>query len=232
MKEKEISIKVVKDKEFKTSYWKFDVEQAIEKASRAFQNQFGVELKIRTREDWNPSLGAGVRQLPESYLKEVTKSNSLEKVVEGLIRSAEQEGMDPESFDKEKVMKKMEGYKAKATQFEYLRGYFDGILERVLIGKLKAGRAHEELVIGFTGKILFPDKRQIQGFAAEDKFRALITLSRFPEYAIIHEIGHLFGAEHAETETVMQCDLSKLVYDFNDRNRERIERNLSEWFEA
>lgn len=106
-----------------------------------------------------------------------------------------------------------------------------------------------DLVLIFTGRKLFtckPDdsdyskeewseltspcpygetKETLMGSAAQNGTNAIIVLSPESPYIALHEIGHLFGAEHTREFSIMRPQLSPVTEHFDDKNKEKILKN-------
>lgn len=100
------------------------------------------------------------------------------------------------------------------TLFNYLMGN----LRRVV----SAGE--NEIVVGFTGRIGSQHKKT---FGLADGNYVLIGLCKKPySYVILHEVGHVFGAEDRPDLSIMSSRLFCCTYDFSARDREIIARSL------
>lgn len=97
-----------------------------------------------------------------------------------------------------------------------------GHLMRDLKKKVKA---NGEIVVGFTGKI---GSRHKATFGLADGNYILIGICQRPcSCVILHEVGHVFGADDRSDSSVMSNRTFSCTYDFSPQDREIITRSLT-----
>ncbi|MCX6759341.1 MAG: hypothetical protein NT012_02150 [Candidatus Nealsonbacteria bacterium] len=96
-----------------------------------------------------------------------------------------------------------------------------GHLMRDLKRKVKV---NGEIVVGFTGKVGSQHKKT---FGLADSNYVLIGICQRPySHVIIHEVGHVFGADDRPDSSVMSSQGFSYTYDFSLQDREIITRSL------
>ena len=86
-------------------------------------------------------------------------------------------------------------------------------------------KANGEIVVGFTGKISSQCKPT---FGMADGNYVLVGDCQIPySYVILHEIGHVFGADDRPDFSVMRERGFSYTYDFSVQDREIIIRSLT-----
>lgn len=113
--------------------------------------------------------------------------------------------------------------------FRPFRRKLFGILINRLMNELrKVKREHNEIIIGFFGKLKSRHKDTF-GFADGEGY-ILIGVCRIPySYTILHELGHEFGAEDKNNtgiRSVMNGKETKTCYDFDEENKAIISAEL------
>lgn len=99
---------------------------------------------------------------------------------------------------------------------------FFSYLMKDLKRKVKANE--NEIVVGFTGKIGSQHKAT---FGLADGNYILIGICQKPySHVILHEIGHVFGADDRLDLSVMSSRAFSYTYDFSPQDREIITRSL------
>lgn len=229
-----IKIKVATDKEFEENYWRFQPEKIIEEASRIFYKNFRVNLEMSDEEiDWQSPLTKNPGEIIP-YLR----GKNLEEILEDLKTSVPQ-------IQEEKLLKIKEDLENRLKKAKdphvYLQGYLQGFLDTVigdfLFGSLKKIRKRpKEILWGISGKIVVLKWVGVKGYCrlgrAYSEMRIILTiLCHHPLNAFLHELGHLFGADH-QKKTVMEESLTSRYLNFDWRNRRIIKANLNKFFNA
>ena len=90
--------------------------------------------------------------------------------------------------------------------------------------KRKVKANGDEIVVGFTGKI---GSQYKQTFGLADGNYILIGICQRPySYVVIHEVGHVFGADDRPDLSVMRDRGFSYTYDFSPQDREIITCSL------
>jgi len=98
-----------------------------------------------------------------------------------------------------------------------------GHLTKNLKSKVKANK--NEIVVGFTGKI---GSRHKTTFGLADGNYILIGICKKPySYVILHEVGHVFGADDRPDSSIMSNRTFSYNYDFSIQDRKIITRSLA-----
>lgn len=235
-----IRVRVVQDKEFKNSYWSFDIQKELKEAFQEFKRQFGVGFRIREMGKWNSIGSPKLRDFPLNILKQLRMGISETEVVEDLVRIVNNQMRIPWEISQEErkclcgVLKK----KAKDYQLGYLMAWFSGFPTTYLLQDLRKKipkTTKDDIIVGFTGKIVgfseketFPLGKAVRKSAFGKNPYALVGicsgLSMKPSHVILHEFGHLFGAEHLPGISVMN---GGPTYDFDEENKKTIQDFLA-----
>lgn len=97
-------------------------------------------------------------------------------------------------------------------------------------------RSDDEIFLGFSPKFLFLKicdeieekqvcrKEEKTGYAYVPGNTAVITLDLNPKYVALHEIAHLFGAEHTNENSIMNEEV-KISIEFDEKNKIIIKKN-------
>jgi DNA topoisomerase IB len=86
-------------------------------------------------------------------------------------------------------------------------------------------KVNGEIVVGFTGKVGSQHKKT---FGLADSNYVLIGICQRPySHVIIHEVGHVFGADDRPDSSVMSSQGFSYTYDFSVQDREIITRLLA-----
>lgn len=102
---------------------------------------------------------------------------------------------------------------------------FNMLFNRLMGDLQRKVKANGEIVVGFTGKISSQHKPT---FGMADGNYVLIGICKRPySYVILHEIGHVFGADDRPDLSVMRDRGFSHSYDFSDQDREIITRSLA-----
>lgn len=216
-KKKEIKIKIATDKPFRSIYWtptQEELRQIVVGALKSFEEQFPtVSFILRLKEEVWDSQGypAMLDVLP--YLKiGISNARSFEVMKKVLIQRAKNEGFRKENiiFNEgtwEYIRIRNEN-KSKESRFHFLWSYLNRLFsEEILFDlKKKISNGDREITLGFTGRFFVavnPPGRcfGVGGVAERDGSYAVFfpTKDRLA-HIILHEVGHLFGAQHIEKE--------------------------------
>lgn len=237
LEKKVIHVKVAIDQEFENSFWSYDIQKELKKAFREFKRQFGVKLRITEFEEWNSIGSPFLRDSPLNIVRGLPKGSSEEELIENLIKAVNKRTELPLEISQEvkEKLKRVLRRKSRAYRFGYLVGYLDYRLKGYLLEDLarKIQRGQDEMIIGFTGKIFPHEYRILAGVASQDC--ALIGICNNPSNVILHEIGHVFGAKDVEDKSirsVMNIEHTEPIYEFDEKNKEIISKNLGAKFKS
>lgn len=236
MRKRMICVKIATDEAFQKSYWSYDIQKELRKVFREFRRQFGIGFKVTKVEEWTSIGSPDLRDFPLNVIRRLTKVGSEEQLIEKLVGEIEQLEIPWEIFQKRKErLCRALRRRSKTYQRGYLTGFLGARLQRCLLKSLieKVTKGEENtIVLGFTGKIIFPEHYAVLGSASEKDGYALIGISESPSYMILHELGHLFGAKHTKDEStvsVMKQYCIGLTYKFDEKNKEIIRDRLKKY---
>lgn len=229
-----IRVRAVQDKEFKNSYWSFDIAAELTKASQEFKKQFGVGFELTEIGDWNSVGYPFLKDFPFNVIQRIPKGLSIEEVIDYLVF----------------VCRKRMGFFVEVSQEEredicstirnqcpaYQIGFWEGRLGYWLLDYLFHDLKEKEpmdseigATIALSGKLSMwlhssgRVRNQARIFTKEAYVLIGNTAIDNSQIAkvILHEIGHLFGAQHVRrTRSVMKQ--GSLIYKFDRRNRKII----------
>lgn len=235
MRKELIPVMVAEDREFRNSYWS-DIQKELRRTFREFKRQFGIGFRVTKVKEWDSIGSPDLRDFPLNVIRRLTKVSSEEELIEKLAEEIKQLEIPWKISQKKKERPcRSLGRKSKTYQWEYLAGFLTARLQRCLLKSLieKIIKGEEnEIVLGFTGKIIFPEHPGAPlGLSSKEDGYALIGISESPSYVILHELGHLFGAEHTKDESTVSVMNQKIcpTYEFDKENKKIVRANLKKY---
>lgn len=223
----------VQDKEFKDSYWSFDIRSELAKAFREFKRQFGIDLRLKEIKDWDSIGSIDLKDFPFNFIQRISKGYTIEEIVEYLVDACKKEmGLPIEISENEKdsICEKLND-KLPAYQMGFLEAKLECWMQECFFRDLQI---KEPISLGVGVMYAFSGKLSIQlhsmgctkiGKIYTKEAYALIGNSSLrgtqPNRVILHELGHLFGASHTKDESVMR-ESPVSTYDFDPVNRDII----------
>lgn len=239
---KKIRIKAVQDRDFKNSYWSFDILSELKKSFQEFQKQFEVKFELIGIEEWESVGHSYLKSFPFNIIQTIPKGISIEEIIDYLISVySEKTGLPLEVSQDEKndICKSL-----RKEPLKYQLGFLQGRLEywtkeclfQDLIEKIPID-SKVDAVIAFTGKLSITlnwcGSVPINGLISNELAYALIRnfwISSVPaSKVILHEIGHLFGAQDIEDTSIVSVMTQRpevVTYDFDDVNKKIILRRI------
>ncbi len=230
-----IRVRAVQDREFKNSYWGFDIRSELSKAFQEFQRQFGIGFELTDIGKWDsvgpPSLG----NFPFNVIQMIPRGLSMEEIIEYLVGVCKKDmGLSIEvcQDEKDEICDKMEN-KPPAYQFGFWEGRLESWLKECFFRDLEEKKVMDSGIgatFAFSGKISICLKlggcvKTSGGIFTKKAYILMGNCSIYekqPSRTILHEIGHLFGANHAKhRRSVMKEDQSS-TYNFDNRNKKII----------
>ena len=238
---KEIKVKIATDKPFRSIYWtptQEELRQIVAGALKSFEEQFPtISFRLQSKEEvWDSQGYPTMLDFPFSLIMDIPNVSSFSEVMKVLAQRAEDAG-----FRKETIIRNEDGLskiirrnknKPKEHQFFYLWGYFNGLFSREMLLDLKQKvplQAESEIVLGFTARF-FVMNNPFGGCAGSAQLKGNYAV--FPmqiklksSFVILHELGHLFGAEHIKKDkalSVMNETYLGEKYLFDPKNVKKI----------
>jgi hypothetical protein len=235
----DVNVRVAFDDAFKDLYWTspLKTKNNILSALKTFNDTFPtVHFNVLPPERWDSRGIPYVCSFPAPLITWISKGVSLEGIVKYLVGRAQELGFSKDFCDEEtlkrdlgKIRKKSKDYK-----FGFLKGWLIKSLEHELMADLKKNIPcpQKEIVLGFTGKIIIEDRLSFRGLAEIGGKHAVFPIQYGADECLIilHEVGHLFGADHptGSEESVMRLGVSGSEK-FDAENIKRIRRRIEEW---
>lgn len=211
----------------------YDSGAQTQKAGEEFEQQFGIELEITERDDWlstqhlrAASFGRLERFKSEydRLLGEISEGN-IASIVERLKRTIKDKNLelilDEPEQQLEQFAQSLSGRPTTTKNKKVFRllDFFEKLLAVNLLSDLEAKNG-EEIILGFTALFerILSSRDSLAGRAGENV--AVIGGYREPSLVILHELGHIFGAEHP-------MFMRKGKYNFTRENKRRIVEALT-----
>jgi hypothetical protein len=234
-----VNVRVAFDDAFRSLYWTspLKTKNNILSALKTFSDTFpAVHFNVLPPERWDSQNIPYLCSFPSSLTTWIKKGASPEEITRHLVGEAQKLGFDREFCDEEKLEQNLKRIERKSKDYKlgYLRGWLVSSLEGELMSSLKRNVPclQGEIVFGFTGKILVEDGSTFRGLAQIGGKYAAFPMQRGGEerLIILHEMGHLFGADHpaGNEESVMQLRLSGSDK-FDRENMKIIRKRIKKW---
>jgi hypothetical protein len=240
MKRLSIELMPYRDNSFQNSLYSFDIKQGLGKVIEKLEDEFPLKIKLSRLRKWN---SAGYMGFNTIFYESVInfrrpKPGKEEETIDCFLKQAGSLGFSLANFETNssnltKTLKEfLSGDKEKSYFLGYMMAFATGLIEDFFMRDLKkkSRKKDNQIVIGFTGKIKFLDNlmpANLGGFTHQDSLwtknaYAIIGIT-MEDYSrvILHELGHILGAQHSDND-VMSAE--RPSDDFNDKNRTAINR--------
>lgn len=230
-----IPIRLARDEEFMNSFWNYDPENLIKEASEEFEKQFGIGgFRIARKEKWNSCGSSRLVDFPGSIVKKIPNDVSLEKISEFLMARFKEEikvfsrSRLEEIFD---VTGTLEGNHNKGFKIDYLIVRLDNAVGAALLEDLdRSFGGKESIKIGFTGKLVPAGSNlTLQASTSSHTNSIVVGIHSDSKVTLLHELGHLFGAEHnKKEESIMHFKVSSKEQHYTEEDKRQIRQGLIE----
>lgn len=238
---KPIRIRVVIDQDYLNCYWAFsrnDIRKAVRRAMVKFSSAF-PEVSFILRHFtfiWDSGLPK-LRDFPVPYLLEMPRT-TFKKSLISLLDKLEQIRIGGwwfkffNTIDYKKLDKTM-AKKSKISRFWMLMGKFHRLMMSAVLYQARTDYQVQnppEIFIVFTEKLFVLDSGGCAGVSMFEGNHMIIGLNFQSDlsHIILHELGHLFGAEHPKdkkTKSVMLTGNDRYSR-FDKKNSELIRKCL------
>ena len=214
---KQVKVTIASDQAYRSIYWALSSSQlkmAAQNALALFRETFPeVEFTLSSEIGlWESKDLPVMRDFPMSLLFDLPRHSSFAKVVETIGKRAADLGFHEKSRirDERALQRIVENTKksSKPGRFWYLMGFLDSVFAEEMLRDLTQRISHDdrEFVLGFTGKffVLERDLGGCLGIALKGGHYAVFPIQYKQRLSsvILHEVGHLFGADHPEDKDV------------------------------
>ena len=232
---KQVKVTIVSDQAYRSIYWalsSFQLKVAARNALALFRETFPeVEFTLSSEIAlWESKDLPVMRDFPMSLLFDLPGHSSFAKVVEILGKRAAELGFHEKSRirDERALQNIVENTKksSKPGRFWYLMGFLDSVFAEEMLRDLAQRIPHDdrEIVLGFTGK-LFVIERDLGGclgIAQKSGHYAVFPIQYKKKLSrvILHECGHLLGADHPEDKDVVSIMNNRYARDTTQFDRE------------
>lgn len=229
--ERFIPIRVAVDQEFKESFWNYDPEKVIQEASEEFGKEFGLAgFRIASRKTWDSCGSSQLKNFPESIIGRIPREVSSERVSEFLIAQFKEEINDIFSRSSlESIFSVTGNIKREQDGYRMLANKLERALNIALLTNLKHSfKKSQGITVGFSGKLFSPgDRLSLLGTADSSSNFIVLGICFDPKTALLHEVGHLFGADHSdEIESIMHPEIVEQKQRFTEEDKEQIRDGL------
>ncbi len=241
-KKKIILVKAAQDREFKNSYWSFDIPSESARAFQEFKRQFGIGFKLTDIGKWDPIHSLRLRSFPLNLIQTIPKGVSIKEVIDYLVNACQEKiglFLEIPQDEKNEIYSKL-----KSQPLKYQIGFLEARLESWLKDYLfqdleEKAPINPEIgaIIALTGK--FSIKSNWSGTVRKGNLiftkKAYILIRNYwtssikPSKVILHELGHLFGAKDIEDSSVVSVMTQKpevITYEFDDKNKQIIFKKI------
>ena len=230
-----IQVRAVQDREFKNSYWSFDIRSELTKAFQEFQRQFGVGFELTGIGEWDSVGSPDLRDFPFNVIQMIPRRLSIEEIIEYLVGVCKKDMgvlLEVCQSERDEICSKMEG-----QSIAYQLGFWEGRLESWLKECFFRDLEKKEIMdsgigatIAFSGKFSIWLRsagcvKTIGGIFTKDAYILIGNCprsSKQPSKVILHEIGHLFGAKHTKYFRSVMKSGQQSTYKFDFWNKRRI----------
>jgi hypothetical protein len=252
MTKKVIEVELFCDKEFKDSFWHFDLERETRKALDEFEKQFPcVEFLINKISLWDSPGNDNICLYLNHGVFRVMFGGNGDEAARGLIKKIKTEaGLKIPAEDAlifEMKVGPLIDTACDRKRTPYICGLIDRevteLIKTIIFKAFRIDFSNKEVItIAFTGKIisdcLSDDDFDFKGVTSIEQRSILMCLSTPcatpPHLVILHELGHVFGAIHPpdefEGDTVMQTSKYLNTYEFDTPNKDLIVENIKNNF--
>lgn len=228
-----IRVRVVQDREFRNSYWSFDISSELAKASQKFQRQFGIGFELTDIGEWDSVGSSNLKGFPFNLIQTIPRGLSIEEITEYLVGACRKDmGLFIEvcQDERDEICSKMKG-----QPLAYQLGFWEGRLESWLKECFFRDLEEKEVMdsgigatFAFSGKISICSNlagcvRAFSKVFTEEAYILMWNCSmrkKQPSKTMLHEIGHLFGANHTTKYSISVMRVGRLLtYNFDARNK-------------
>jgi len=236
-----IRVRAVQDREFKNSYWSFDIRSELAKAFQEFQRQFRIGFELTDIGEWDSAGSPSLRDFPFNVIQMIPRGLSMEETIEYLVGVCRKDmGLFIEvcQDERDEICNKMKGHSL-SYQFGFWEGRLGSWLKECFFRDLEEKKVMDSgigAIIAFSGKISICSKLggciKASGRVLTKEAYVLMgncsIREKQPSKTILHEIGHLFGANHTKyIRSVMKVDQLS-TYNFDFRNRRIISNKIKQ----
>lgn len=227
-----IPVKVLQDEEFKNSFWSYNPEQVIEQASEVFEKEFGIGgFRIAQRRDWNSCGSEKLVNFPENLIRKIPKCD-LREVPQFLVAEFKKEVKVLPNNRLKRLFDVVDSLKGTDDK-GYMMGFLASRLEKALVMALledlsRSCQNKGSIIVGFTGKIMIADENLRLGASTYPEKNCIVMgISSNPCQVFLHELSHLFGAEHSERkQSIMYPEVVNKEQKFTEEDRKQIIKGM------
>lgn len=240
---KEVKVKIVVDKSFRSTCWSWsptqeELQQIVVGALKFFKEQFPtVSFSLRLKEEvWDSQSYPTMLDFLPSLMRGISNTRSFEVMKKILIQGAKDAGFRKENmiFNEGvwECIRIRNKNKSKKSQLHFLWGYLDRLFsEEILLDlkkKISHGDRERKIILGFTGRFFVVANPLGQCFAMAERGGSYAvflvpTKDKLP-HVILHEVGHLFGAQHIKKKAFLLCGENYL---FDPVNVKRVNDHIN-----
>lgn len=242
--ERTLKVLPVYDDLFKKSFWNFDIEQELNIALENFEAQFDIKFEVETLKKWNSIGSRDLSLYPEKIIRTLEKKEKKD-LIDYLLKRIKSTNLPLSSEEYSSMKERLLQAHEESSSIMHFLGFFSAVTEVFIEESLHTNLKKEfplneaGFVIGFTGKKFEfspTDSFRSLGIArsdsifTKDAYVLIGTWSReiSPNAVILHEIGHIFGAKHTKSSSVMYDETSKKFHPskFDKKNKKIIQNKL------
>jgi len=233
-----IRVTLAMDEQWTKSYWNpltRAVQREVQKACAEICRQFPeVEFVLTPQvRQWNSPDILMMRDFPWSLLWDLSRNFSAREMIQELSRRMENIGLSPISPEEQERIASRFRRRSREYQWGFLETYLATDLLQHFLKSLKDRIPTEsrEFILGFTGRVFAPPRDYAcVGLAMQQRNHAVFPMehSGGRSTTILHEMGHLLGAEHPEDERVpsVMDPHGRGITDFDPKNIECIRQHI------
>lgn len=240
---REFKVRIVTDEKWRNSYWAPKTQELRKEMNIALKNftkQF-PEIKFtlaKKEECWDSNL-PHMGNFPFSLIFNSSRANSLKEVLRQIgemIRNLKIETSICFKKEQQKIIQNISSW-PKEKQLLYIMGYLDNKFLYFAVTVLKKNFPvnKNELIFGFTGSVFIFDRNVggTSGMAVVKGEHAVFSIECRGKisHMIIHELGHLMGAEDIFKDkkpfSVMNYNYIGETYQFDAENIKKIKKTIA-----